>query len=575
MSQLLLATWFDKKNVVADSAPQAATQYVVFSGAKADAFVRHQATEEVKQPSHAERLLFYKAAAALSSGTSIQRHQQVRLVAAERDRPTVQNYAAMFFGRVAAVAAVVAQPFWIFPATAAPQQQQEEIRQPQHGSRLLFGRTAPATPTASQPFWLWEKSKSDSASELIRGQDHDAALYPFRPHQAVVPTLVDGTSIQRHLQIRITAVEHINQRQDYSSALMFRKAATVTPTTAQPFWMLGRTQVLSGIDPPEDIVSVGHFIYVIDATTVSSVGQSMYLWPRVVGKPFPDELIHGTDHDAALYPFRPHQAVVPTLVDGTTIQRHQQTRITTVEVINRQPDHSNGVMFWRSQTPAVISQPWYIWQPTRVTLDYESIQQASHSLQAYRQKFIPVSPGQPWPFWKPVIGTPTPEESMYRENHDLALYPFRPHDALPPIPPAPDVTENTAGRITHIALPQVRRAETEAEKHARRVRQGTLKAEVAKKTGEPEAALVDESARVRRAVADIQAQSQQIREEIQRLEAQAARIASARKQAEIARAISLGMQELAMRELQVAVLQEEMEVIDLAFIICIALTLNS
>lgn len=39
-----------------------------------------------------------------------------------------------------------------------------------------------------------------------------------------------------------------------------------------------------------------------------------------------------------------------------------------------------------------------------------------------------------------------------RTDHDAALYPFRPHDALPPVPPAPDVVGGGGDRLLEALL---------------------------------------------------------------------------------------------------------------------------
>lgn len=98
-------------------------------------------------------------------------------------------------------------------------------------------------------------------------------------------------------------------------------------------------------------------------------------------------------------PNRATEFVVPrgSFADGVVPGGHflfplQRVQITRVEQITS-PDHYTRLFFGRAApvAPAVPGQPWYLWPPIKVTIE--------------------------------------PEEKMYRENHDLSLYPFRPHQS--------------------------------------------------------------------------------------------------------------------------------------------------
>jgi hypothetical protein len=169
---------------------------------------------------------------------------------------------------------------------------------------------------------------------------------------------------------------------------------------------------------------------------------------------------------------------------GHVIQQHTQVRIVNIEPPARLQDHYSRLFFGRTVPPVVPGQPWYTWRQPAVTIDVEVIRQPVHDLSAYRQITIPAAPGQPWYLWsQPTItigvenirqpahdlspyrqitipavpGQPwylwphfvakaTPQEYIHCQDHDGALYPFRPHDAI--TPPEPPIVQPPDGLIT-------------------------------------------------------------------------------------------------------------------------------
>lgn len=71
-----------------------------------------------------------------------------------------------------------------------------------------------------------------------------------------------------------------------------------------------------------------------------------------------------------------------------------------------------------------------LWPLQRVHITRgEQIVSPDHYTRLFFGRAAPVQPGQPWYLWSPIKITIEPEEKMYRENHDLSLYPFRPHQS--------------------------------------------------------------------------------------------------------------------------------------------------
>jgi hypothetical protein len=141
--------------------------------------------------------------------------------------------------------------------------------------------------------------------------------------------------------------------------------------------------------------------------------------------------------------------------------------------------------------------------------------------------------------------------------------------SAPTSSPTPTPTQtNTPGRVRH--LPKVKgvERETEAEKLARRIREGTIKAPIEPAPAPDDSAYFKESARLATAIAAARRDAETSRQAIERYTRQA----ELQRQSEVVQAkLIRAEQALLLAKVQEAVLIEEMEVIDVAFLAHVAL----
>jgi len=145
------------------------------------------------------------------------------------------------------------------------------------------------------------------------------------------------------------------------------------------------------------------------------------------------------------------------------------------------------------------------------------------------------------------------------------------------VPPPPPVVAATAtpGFPTRGRLPRLEtreRIESEADKLARRIREGTLPAPTVAPHAEPEVEqaqreYAEKSAKLAKAIGRFRGESAQLRVQIARLEAAQAKHQSAKQ----AHAITLKRQALALAQVQEAAMLEQMEVLDVAAVAFAAL----
>lgn len=220
-------------------------------------------------------------------------------------------------------------------------------------------------------------------AEEIKPANHDAT-------HLIRHAAVGGHFITPHTRLQITRAEPQPPLIDHCSKLFFGRTTPVTAQIRQPFFW----QPPQKIDEPEQIAwRADHNLHRY-RTTYQTVGQPFTTWPKYKQPDFEQEIIRPVSAD--LTPFR-------------------------------------GVVAFGT---------YWVWTgENRVDVDVaEVIKPPVTDLFPYRQITITAGPGQPWYFWQPIKITIDPEEQMFRTNHDIALYMLRPHDAVPPAPPATATT---------------------------------------------------------------------------------------------------------------------------------------
>lgn len=180
--------------------------------------------------------------------------------------------------------------------------------------------------------------------------------------------------------------------------------------------------------------------------------------------------------------------------------------------------------------------------------------------------FPPTIPAGATPFsmldWPNPRGPARGEGTPQGTNPNLFVPPEPP-------PPTPSGDTNTPGRIEHV--PNLTRGRTEDEdaKRARRIREGTIPAPLVPDDGR----LQDyerKSAKITQALTRLRDESAELRSEISGLEASQRKRQTARAQKEL----TLKVQALQLAQVQEAALLEELEVLDVAYVALIALTMT-
>lgn len=190
-------------------------------------------------------------------------------------------------------------------------------------------------------------------------------------------------------------------------------------------WPLTRLQI-TRLEPQPPLVDHYSRLFFGRQTTVQ-VGQPFFLWQPAPKIDEPEAIAWRADH-ALLHRYR---FGFQTVGQPFWSIWREPIRPEFSEIIS-QPDHSALNRF--RTVFQTVGQPWTTWQAYKQP-DFESekITSPQYYLFPYRQFAPTAAPGQPWYFWPPIQITIYPEENMFRENHDLSLYPFRPHQAVVPV----------------------------------------------------------------------------------------------------------------------------------------------
>jgi hypothetical protein len=248
-------------------------------------------------------------------------------------------------------------------------------------------------------------------------------LHDITPYRKPAAAAITGHVIQQQILVRLLTTERIVQP-NHQSPLFFGRTAPAAPAAGQPFWLWSAK---AAIEETREIIQPARHPQRYSVGAAIS-GQPWHLWKAAAIPHAEVEQIRQVEHSIFAY-----RRATQAQAGGQPWYLWTPTRsiIVDAEAIT-QPDHASRLFFGRTAPPT--GQPWYLWRNAVVSFDPEQIQQPRNSLFDYRAIVVPAVPGQPWYLWKPFIGEPTAEEVMFRENHDLSLYPFRPHPAITPIP---------------------------------------------------------------------------------------------------------------------------------------------
>jgi hypothetical protein len=320
------------------------------------------------------------AAQAVVTGQSAQPLTQLVIVDGEHDARRADHGSRLLFGRAAPAPVVARWPLWQRPPVRIEAEEQGQAKpvdltpwrgsyahgrvplvettqlviveaerdasRTDHAGRLFFYRAQAPAPSGV-PLWRWPQAVADQAAEPNPTvTDHAAALYPFRPHEAIAPPVV--LPIAAIGQLVIVEADQDAKRTNHSAGLFFNRSAAVAP--AQP--ITGSTVHPQDEDAFE--VRPDHetfFRYQRPAITAQS-GVALWRWPPSESGQEVEPNPTVTDHAAALYPFRPHEAVEPApAAPAVPVAAVTQLVIVEAEQDARRTFHAAGLFFNRVAPP--------------------------------------------------------------------------------------------------------------------------------------------------------------------------------------------------------------------------------
>jgi hypothetical protein len=337
---------------------------------------------------------------------------------------------------------------------------EQDARRTDHSQRLLYGKTAAAAPTAGAPWYLWVPPERQlDPEDDARRPDHDN-LHLYRVGYQTVgqqqPILnwkskwpgedepYDVKTARPDLHLYRTGFQTVGQ-----SYRIWPKPASA--------WQ--------DIEPdatrePADLTPFRN-----TTPAVVTGGAPWYLWAPPIQRLDPEEDARRADH-SWLHRYR---VGFQTVGQPFQIWLGPQKRLEAEEYTAPQP--SAFALTRVTQATATPGQPWYMWPAAkadqtiepdaqradqtllhRYRVGYQTVGQSwaywikpqarveaeeytvpgPASLAPYRAITIQAQPGQPWFMWPAAKADQSIEPNPVVTNHALALYPFRPHDAVEP-----------------------------------------------------------------------------------------------------------------------------------------------
>lgn len=284
----------------------------------------------------------------------------------------------------------------------------------------------------------------------------------------VASLIVGGAELAGQVAYSYTQLVLIEGDQDavrtsHNQRLLFGRSSAVAATPGAP-WYLWKPQarVEAEEEPARPASNSLHQF----RTGYQTVGQGFRHWPIPSVRLEAEEYAQPKPVDLSL--FRNSAAVVVPTAGAPWYLWPASKRLEAEEEVQRQAFASLHLYRVGYQT---VGQTWQQWaKPVRGAEPEEfEIRKAA---QFPRAPAPTAQPGQPWWAWPAAKADQTVEPNPVVIDHAAALNPFRPHQALEPVVVVPDATA-TPGRKSGRLWSQVSR-ETDAEKRARRIAEGTL-----------------------------------------------------------------------------------------------------
>jgi hypothetical protein len=205
-----------------------------------------------------------------------------------------------------AVAAVPGQPWFFFKPAVAPQDIEPDAIRRDYANILLFGRTTPVVVTVGAPWYLWIPPIQRIEPEEDARRTNYGLLHLYRTGYQTVGQPWYLWPVAKPEQ----PPQEDAQRVDHKRLHTYRVGYQ---TVGQSWLYWGKTQLPAEVEdyrppPPANLYPYR------PSPLVALPGQPWTFWKLAIADQSVESSPVVTDHAAALYPFRPHQAVSPPVV---------------------------------------------------------------------------------------------------------------------------------------------------------------------------------------------------------------------------------------------------------------------
>lgn len=226
---------------------------------------------------------------------------QLVLIDGEPEVPRVNHNLALYFNRAAP--ATTPQPWWLQKPQRVDQSNAEDTPRSDH-ARLHRYRAG--YQTVGQSYRLWPKpAVADQMIEADAQRTNQTLLHRYRTGYQ---TVGQPAWALRWQAPRVEEPEAFEVKSARPTLHLYRQAFQ---TVGQPtiYWPRAQQRIddeVYVVRPPADLYAYRQF-----TTAVASPGQPWWLWPSAVADQTTEPNPVAIDHAAALYPFRPHDAIQP------------------------------------------------------------------------------------------------------------------------------------------------------------------------------------------------------------------------------------------------------------------------
>ena len=375
-----------------------------------------------------------------------------------------------------------------------PSEEQEEYSVSKPQNIAVFRNSQPVTTTVGQPFFLWQTAKPDlSEAEDARRVNHNT-LHQFRFN---FQTVGQSYRLWRVVQQRLEPEEYtIPKAVDIT---VFRNSQSAAAQPGQPFSLWPKTPRYP--DELEDIKRVDHTLihalrWPLHNTLAYASGTQLVLVEAVQDAirsnhnllhafrnvPQPDGSRVWVINDYHRW-IEEETYDIPKAVDLTPLRgkpivaQPGQPFFLWPKAVSDQSVESDAIrqdhgLLHRYRTGyQTVGQSWQYWikPPQRVEAEDYTVPPPA-PLQPYRQITVTVPPGQPWYMWPKAVSDQSVEPNPVVTDHAAALYPFRPHPAIPPEPAVVDgVFPGSGYPVDWQGNRRKLRLEEQPEKHLRHI----------------------------------------------------------------------------------------------------------